>query len=217
MRLIRGVIFDLDGVLVSTDELHYRSWKMVADAEGIHFDRTINERLRGVDRTTSLAIILERARRSYGEDEKKAMAERKNSEFREMVSAMTAADLLPGAMSLLESLRSRGLKTAVASSSRNAGLIVEQLGLSNMFDAVVDGNHITRSKPDPEVFLKAAAALALPPRECVVVEDAESGIEAARRAGMPVLGVSRGSPLAGATRVTDSLANVTADSIERMG
>ena len=180
---IFGVIFDLDGVIVSTDNCHYLAWKRMADEEGIYFDRTINERLRGVSRMESLEIILERAQRPYTDDEKQAMAARKNAYYVELIGSLTRADILPGALDTLSYLKERGVKVAIGSSSKNTPIILRQIGLENAFDAVADGNAITHSKPDPEVFLKAAAALALPPACCAVVEDAKSGIEAARRGG----------------------------------
>jgi beta-phosphoglucomutase len=186
---VRGVIFDLDGVIVSTDEFHYQAWQQMADAEGIPFDREINHRLRGVSRMQSLAIILERARRACTEEEKLALAERKNATYRALLDKLTPRDILPGALPLLDGLRGRGIRVAVASSSRNAGTILERIGLAGAFDAVVDGNAITHSKPHPEVFLKAAARLRLRPARCLVVEDAVAGVEAAHAAGMPCLAV----------------------------
>jgi len=192
---IRGVIFDLDGVLCATDESHYLAWKKLADEEGIAFDRRVNERLKGVGRMDSLDIILEKATRRYTPEEKAALAERKNDTYRQCLQAMTPADLLPGAEAVLHGLRQRGIKLAVGSSSRNAPLILERLGLGSFFDAVADGNDIRRSKPDPEVFLLAAERLGLRPRECLVVEDAAAGVEAARRAGMACFAVGEAAGL----------------------
>jgi len=211
--MIRGVIFDLDGVLVSTDELHYQSWQKLADEEGIPFDRTVNDRLRGVSRMVSLEIVLEKADRSYTPAEKAEMAERKNATYRDLLQRLAAGDLLPGVAELLEELRERGVKVAVASSSKNATLIMAQVGLADRFDAVVDGNDIQRSKPDPEVFLLAAERLGLPAGACLVVEDAASGVEAARRAGMAILGVAEEGRLPGAERVVHDLSAVTAEAL----
>jgi beta-phosphoglucomutase len=207
--MIRGVIFDLDGVLVSTDELHYRAWQQLADAEGIPFDRQINERLRGVSRMESLAIILERAPRSYTPAQRAALADRKNAAYQAMLQELTPADALPGARELIAELRQRGVKLAVASSSKNARLILECLDMTDGFDAIVDGAAITRTKPDPEIFLKSAARLGLPPGECLVVEDAAAGVEAARRAGMSVFGIGRADRLPGATRHAPCLEGVS--------
>lgn len=186
---IRGVIFDLDGVIVTTDDCHYRAWKRMADEEGIYFDRQINERLRGVSRMESLGIILERAQRAYSEEEKQSLATRKNAYYVDLIGSLTEADILPGALETLRHLKQRGIKVAIGSSSKNTPIILRQVGLTDAFDAVADGNGITHSKPDPEVFLLAARLLGLPPAKCLVVEDADAGVEAAVAGGMRALGV----------------------------
>jgi beta-phosphoglucomutase len=212
-RLIRGVIFDLDGVLVSTDELHYQAWKQIADDEGIPFDRQVNERLRGVSRMESLAIILERSGRPLTVEERQDFADRKNALYRQSLETLTEDDVLPGARALLGDLRRRGLKLAIASSSRNAPLILERIGLAADFDAMADGNDITRSKPDPQVFLLAAERLNLPPEQCLVVEDALAGIDAARAAGMAVFYIGDPPALPGAGACACDLSLVTADEL----
>ena len=171
----KGIIFDLDGVICHTDKYHYQAWKKLADKLGIYFDEEINNRLRGVSRMESFEIILEKYDGEMTEEEKVRYASEKNDLYRELLKNMTTADLDPQVKETLDALRSRGLLLAIGSSSRNAGFILERLGLSGYFDAVSDGNNISRSKPDPEVFLKAAEYLNLQP----VVEDAESGLEAA--------------------------------------
>lgn len=181
---IEAVIFDLDGVIVSTDDCHYKAWKKMADEEGIYFDKEINNRLRGVSRMASLEIVLERSEKTYSELEKQQMAERKNEYYRELINELTPHDILCGAKELLDELRSRGLKIAIGSSSRNTPIILERIGLSDYFDAVSDGNNITNSKPDPEVFLKAAQMMGVSPTSCMVVEDADAGIDAAKAGGM---------------------------------
>ena len=186
---ILGVIFDLDGVIVSTDNCHYLAWKRMADEEGIEFDRKVNERLRGVSRMESLAIILEKAAKEYSEEEKQAMAARKNGYYVELIGSLTENDILPGALETLKMLKAKGIKVAIGSSSRNTPIILRQIGLSDAFDAVADGNAIKNSKPDPEVFLLAARLLNLDPANCLVVEDADAGIEAALAGGMRALGV----------------------------
>lgn len=186
---IRAVIFDLDGVIVSTDEFHYRGWQRLADEEGIYFDRQINERLRGVSRMESLAILLERSSRQYTGDEKAELAARKNGYYRAMLQELTPADILPGVIGLLTELRRQGVKLAIASSSKNSPTILAHIGLADYFDATADGNDIKRSKPDPEVFLLAAKKLDVSPADCLVVEDAAAGVEAARAGGMRVLAV----------------------------
>ena len=182
--MIQAVIFDLDGVLVSTDELHYQAWKTMADREGIYFDRTINHRLRGVSRMASLEIILERAEKSYTDAEKDELAAFKNGLYVNLLDGLTPADVLLGVPETLSALRERGVKLAVGSSSKNAKKILEKTGLLACFDVVADGTDITRSKPDPEVFLCAAAKLGIAPELCAVVEDAEAGIAAAKAGGM---------------------------------
>ncbi len=187
--MIQGIIFDLDGVIVATDEFHYRGWQRLADEEGVYFDRTINLRLRGVSRMGSLDILLERAARRYTAAEKETLAARKNGYYRALLPTLTPADLLPGVRRLLDELRARGVKQAIGSSSRNCPAILEYIGLATFFDAVVDGNDIHHGKPDPEVFLLAAQALGLPPAACLVVEDAEAGVSAGLAGGMLVLAV----------------------------
>ena len=186
---MKAFIFDLDGVIVSTDGLHYRAWKALADEEGIYFDEKINDRLRGVSRMASLEIILERATRSYTEDEKVAMAEKKNSVYRELLKVLTPADCLEGVRETLAALRAKGYKLAIGSSSKNTRTILEKIGYGDYFDAISDGNNIKNSKPDPEVFLKAAEYLGIAPEDCYVVEDAEAGIEAALAGGFTAIGV----------------------------
>ena len=187
---IKAVIFDLDGVIVSTDSCHYKAWKMIADRENIYFDETINNRLRGVSRMQSLEIVLERADKEYSEEEKKALAEDKNEIYKELIKCLTPKDILPGVTDNLQVLKEKGIKIAIGSSSKNTALILKQIGLENYFDAVSDGNNITKSKPDPEVFLKAAQMLNIEPEKCLVVEDADSGVIAGKNAKMLTLSVN---------------------------
>lgn len=175
----KAVIFDLDGVICSTDEYHYQAWKKMADSMGIYFDRTINNRLRGVSRMESLEIILERYQGEPLSDQRKVeLATLKNDIYRESLKQMSTADLSDEVRDTLNALRAKGLKLAIGSSSKNTPFILGQLGLGTFFDAISDGNNITRSKPDPEVFLKAAQFLGLAPADCLVVEDAVSGAQA---------------------------------------
>jgi beta-phosphoglucomutase len=187
--LIKGIIFDLDGVIVKTDELHYRAWKRLADAEGIFFDREINNHLRGVSRMASLEIILERSPRTYSAEEKNRLASIKNQYYVELLKTLKPDDIMPGVTKTLEELKRRKILTAIGSSSKNARAILEQIKLANVFDAVADGNDIINSKPAPDVFLKAADMLGLRPAECAVVEDAEAGIAAAKSAGMLAIAI----------------------------
>lgn len=187
--MIKAVIFDLDGVIVSTDDCHYKAWKKMADDEGIYFDKIINNRLRGVSRMESLEIVLEKAEKKYSEEEKLQLAERKNGYYKEFITKLTPGDILPGARKTLDELKTNGIKVAIGSSSKNTPIILKQIGLSDYFDAVSDGNNITNSKPDPEVFLKAADMLGISYAECMIVEDADAGIEAGKSAGMKTVSV----------------------------
>lgn len=181
----QGIIFDLDGVICSTDEYHYLAWKAMADEIGAPFDRTVNNRLRGVSRMASLEIILEQyTGPELTQADKEALASRKNELYREYLTRMSRDDLSGEVKHTLAILRDRGYKLAIGSSSKNSPLILERIGLKGYFDAEADGNRISRSKPDPEVFLLAARLLELPPRACLVVEDALSGVDAARAGGM---------------------------------
>ena len=180
----KGIIFDLDGVICFTDRYHYQAWKALVDRLGIYFDETINNRLRGVSRMACMNIILERSEKIYSESEKENFCTEKNNEFRELLKSMSTADLSDEVKNTLEELRSRGYKLAIGSSSRNTKFILGRIGLGDFFDAVADGSDITHSKPDPEVFLIAAERLGFEPAECLVVEDAFSGIQAAKAGGM---------------------------------
>ncbi|MGN1261728.1 MAG: beta-phosphoglucomutase [Candidatus Enteromonas sp.] len=181
--MVQGVIFDLDGVICSTDEFHYLAWKALADKEGIPFDRETNNLLRGVSRMASLEIILRKATRSYSEEEKAALADYKNELYRGYLKQMTPADLDPNVLKTLQTLKEKGMRIAIGSSSKNTKTILTNLGIIDVFDAIADGNDIQHSKPDPEVFLVAARKLGLEPSSCIVVEDAFAGIEAAKRGG----------------------------------
>ncbi len=185
----KGVIFDLDGVICSTDELHYLAWKEIADRYQIPFDREMNDQLRGVSRMESLERILSRGRGEWTQEQKQQLAEEKNARYRELLGTLSEEDILPGVPETLQALRARGLALAIGSSSKNAVAILERLGLSGWFDAVADGTQIKRSKPDPEVFLLAAEKLGLPAADCLVVEDAQAGIQAAQAGGMDAASV----------------------------
>lgn len=174
----KGVIFDLDGVICFTDKFHYQAWKKLADRLGIEFDEKINDRLRGVSRMASLEIILEKSARAYSDSEKESFAAEKNDVYRALLENMGESDVTEEVRDTLSKLRARGILLAIGSSSRNTPLILEKTGMKQYFDAVSDGNNITRSKPDPEVFLKAAQFLNLAPADCLVVEDAVAGIDA---------------------------------------
>lgn len=182
---IEAVIFDLDGVIVHTDKFHYKAWKTIADKLGVYFDEEINDRLRGVSRSESLEIILERYRGpQISKAEKQRLAEEKNGIYREMLREMEPEDVSPDVRSTLEKIRGLGYLTAIGSSSKNAKFILNQVEMADWFDAIADGNDISRTKPDPEVFLKAAEFLQKKPENCLVVEDAEAGIKAGKAGGM---------------------------------
>ena len=189
MSTYEGVIFDLDGVICSTDRYHYLAWKRVADRLGISLDERINVRLRGLSRMDSLNIILEGYEGSLTQAQKEALAEEKNALYRASLADMSPDDLPRDVRRTLDALRAAGLRLAIGSSSRNTRFILERLGLADFFDAVSDGTNITRSKPDPQVFLMAADFLGLPPARCLVVEDAQSGIAAAKAGGFDSAGV----------------------------
>jgi beta-phosphoglucomutase len=204
-----AVIFDLDGVIVSTDDFHYRAWKWLADKEDIPFDREANEQLRGISRMESLEIVLRKARHVYTQEEKERLANEKNSYYQHLITGLTPANVLPGALKFIDDLKVLGIKTAIASSSRNAPFILSQTGLDGTFDAVVSGNDITKSKPDPEVFLLASRRLNVGPACCLVIEDAYSGIDAAVAGGMRSLGVGYASAYGKADFNAESLAEIS--------
>jgi len=206
------VIFDLDGVLTDTAELHYRAWKRCADELGLPFDRTVNERLKGVSRRDSLRIILRNAGISMPEGRQAAAAERKNDHYRELIGAIAPGDLLPGIPDLLRRLRSDGVKTAIASVSHNAAEVVQRLSIGPLIDCLVDSRGVVKGKPDPEVFFAAAEALGVPFENCAGIEDAQAGVEAIRAAGMFAVGVGAG--LKGADWTVKSTAEITARSLK---
>lgn len=201
----KAIIFDLDGVLCFTDKYHYLAWKQIADQLKISFDEKKNDRLRGVSRMQSLEIILEEYKGSLTETEKEKLADEKNKKYREYLMTMTEKDLTQEVKDTLETFRAKGILMAVGSSSKNAELIIQRLGIERYFDAVVDGNEITKSKPDPEVFLRAAEKLRLQPEECLVVEDAQAGILAAKAGGFDSAGLGSAVKDIGATYCMESI------------
>lgn len=190
--MIRGFLFDLDGVLVDTAQYHFLAWQRMAAELGIHFGEAENEQLKGVSRAESLNRILAWGGKTLSDAEKQHWMTLKNDWYLELVRGMPADDYLPGAHEFLRASRAAGIKVALGSASKNAPLILERLGWIPLFDALVDGNVVTASKPDPEVFLEGARRLGLKPEECVVFEDSEAGVEAARRGGMKVVGIGQG-------------------------
>lgn len=204
---IRGVIFDLDGVLTDTAEYHYLAWRKLADEEGIEFNRKANEALRGISRRASLMLIIKN--KKYSELQIQEMLARKNRYYVEMIANITPQDLLPGAMALLDELRQQGIKIAIGSASKNAQMVVERLGIVDQVDAIADGYSVQRPKPAPDLFLYAAQQLGVPPKQCLVIEDAAAGIEAALAAGMWAVGLGPSERVGTAHVVLPSLAGVT--------
>ncbi|HIQ76991.1 MAG TPA: beta-phosphoglucomutase [Candidatus Faecousia excrementipullorum] len=189
MNDIYAIIFDLDGVICTTDKYHYLAWKALADSLGLPFDEKVNGLLRGVSRMESLEIVLGEHSADYSQEQKTALAARKNEIYKSYLSAMTPGDLSKEVRSTLYTLRQRGYLLAIGSSSKNTRQILRQLGLGEFFDAVADGTMITRSKPDPEVFLLAASMLGVRPENAVVIEDAESGVRAAKAGRFRAIGI----------------------------
>ena len=205
----KAIIFDLDGVICFTDEYHYLAWKELADELNIPFDRTINERLRGVSRMDSLEIILEKySGPEFSKDEKEKFAGKKNDIYRKSLENMSEKDLSDEVRDTLNTLRDKGLKLAIGSSSKNTKFILKQIGLEGFFDAISDGTNITRSKPDPEVFLKAAQFLAEEPKDCLVIEDAEAGIDAAASGGFDSAGIGSASDYSKSTYHLGSFSDI---------
>lgn len=210
--MTKAVLFDLDGVLVSTDEYHYRSWVKIAGEEGFDFfDHKFNDQFRGVARMECVEIITRASGKSYSPEQKLEIATRKNKYFAESLSAVTPKELLPGALEMLQELRKRGIKIAVASNSRNAKTIIRQTKIEHLLDTIVDGYEIEKSKPDPEGFLLAAKNVGVAPAHCIVVEDAVTGVEAARRAGMKALGIGTPERLPNADIVVPNLSAISSD------
>ena len=203
---IRAFIFDLDGVLTDTVEFHYRAWRRLADEEGLPFTPADMDRLRGVSRRDSLSFLLKD--RVYAEDRLEALMARKNAYYLDFVKEITPRDLLPGVRELLEALRAGGYRIALGSASQNAREVIRRLGIDVLFDAIADGHSVMRQKPAPDLFLHAADQLAARPAECVVVEDAAAGIEAARAGGFRSVGLGPPARVGAADVVLHSLAGV---------
>lgn len=203
---LKAVLFDMDGVLCATVEYHYRSWKTVTDEYGIPFTFQDNEKLLGLTRRRSLEVILDG--RDFSEEEKEKMLRRKNEQFSTFITQMGPGDLLPGVLNLLQEIRASGVRMAVASASRNTAPILRQLGIVSYMDVICDGNLIKNSKPAPDVFLQAAAALGVVPGSCLVVEDSRPGIQAALGAGMCAIGLGPISRVGLAHAVFSSLSGV---------
>lgn len=207
MASLEAVVFDLDGVIVRTDEYHYRGWERLADELGLPFDRETNERLRGVDRMSSLRIILPDDH-GFSPEELAALADRKNGYYRQFIQELSPEDVLPGTVELLDELDVHDVKKAVGSASRNAATVLDKLGILARFDVAISGHDVEQGKPAPDVFLAAARQLGVRPEGCVVFEDAAVGIEAAHNGGMKAVGVGSAALLSDAEQVVPSLVGV---------
>jgi beta-phosphoglucomutase len=214
MTTIKACIFDLDGVIVDTAVYHYKAWKRLANQLGFDFTEEQNEKLKGISRTRSLELILQWGGITKTPAEQEELATLKNTWYVDMISHMTPAEILPGAKEFLLECRSAGLKTALGSASKNSMMILEKVDIVDLFDAVIDGNKVTKAKPDPEVFLKGAEAVGVPPAECVVFEDAIAGVEAALAGGMKAVGIGSPDVLYEANLVVSGLDKM---SLEKLG
>ena len=203
---IKGFIFDLDGVLTDTAEYHYRGWKRLAEEVGLPFTREDNEALRGIPRRESLLMILKE--RQIPEEQLLEMMARKNRYYLDFIREITPSDVLPGAVELLKQIRAAGLKSAVGSASKNAPEVLQRLGIDHLLDAISHGGSVERQKPAPDLFLHAAAQLGLEPAECVVVEDAAAGIEAAHAGGFRSVGLGPPERVGRANVILPSLSGV---------
>lgn len=216
MSDIKACIFDLDGVIVDTAVYHYQAWKRLANQLEFDFSEEANEKLKGISRKESLELILSWGGVDKTEAERDELAQRKNNWYVEMITEMTPAEILPGALEFLQALRSAGYKTALGSASKNAGIILNKVGLAGYFDVIVDGNVVTASKPDPQVFLKGAELLDIEPAACVVFEDAIAGVDAARAGGMKVIGIGTENRLKGADLVVEGLHQMNLEILEKL-
>jgi beta-phosphoglucomutase len=208
MANIKALIFDLDGVIVDTAIYHYKAWKRLANHLGFDFTEEENEKLKGVSRVRSLELILEWGGITKSAEEQKQLADLKNSWYVDMIQKMKPNEILPGAKEFLESARAAGFKTALGSASKNSEIILQKVGLTHLFDVIIDGNKVTASKPDPQVFLKGAEALDIAPENCLVFEDALAGVQAALAGGMKVIGIGTAQNLLGANLVVAGLHEV---------
>jgi len=213
MSQIQACLFDLDGVLVDTAVYHYKAWKRLANELGFDFTEIQNEELKGISRVKSLELILGWGGVSKTEMEKTELATRKNNWYVNMITQMQPSEILPGAKEFLIALKKAGYKTALGSASKNSGVILEKVGITYLFDAIIDGNSVTASKPNPEVFLKGAEAVGVTPEACVVFEDAIAGVEAGKAGGMKVVGIGLPEVLINADLVVSGLHEMTLENL----
>jgi len=216
MNKIKACIFDLDGVIVDTAIYHFQAWRRLANQLGFDFTEHDNEQLKGVSRTRSLEIILELGGVTKTEAEQAELATLKNTWYVEMISKMRPDEILPGAKEFVTACREAGIKTALGSASKNSMMILDKVGMTQLFDAIIDGNKVTKAKPDPEVFLKGAEELEVEPAECVVFEDAIAGVEAAKAGGMKAVGIGAPDVLTKADLVLSGLDKMTVGMLEEL-
>ena len=214
MNIIKGCLFDLDGVIVDTAKYHYLAWKRLAEELGFEFSREDNERLKGVSRMTSLNILLEIGGVQVDEATKLEMADKKNNWYVAYIKEIDKTEILPGVEEYIKVLKKKGIKLGIGSASKNTMTILRNIGMVEYFDVIIDGTKVTNAKPDPEVFLLGARELNLMPKECVVFEDAEAGIEAAKNAGMHSIGIGKPEVLKHADKVISGFENLDADILE---
>ena len=201
----QAIIFDLDGVITDTAHYHYLAWRKLAMSLDVPFDAVFNEQLKGIDRMGSLELILARSTKKYSSEEKLILADRKNSDYQDLIHNMTPNDLLPGAQATLKAVRDAGLKIGLASVSKNAFAVLDRLGIASDFDYVVDATKISRSKPDPEIFLTAAENLGVLPSACIGIEDSVAGLQSIKSSGMYAIGIGDPAILTQADRVIPGL------------
>jgi beta-phosphoglucomutase len=212
----KAFIFDLDGVIVDTAKYHYLAWKELANQLGFDFTPEQNEKLKGVSRVRSLEILLDIGKVHLEEDQKSKYLKEKNEQYLQYIAKMDHTEILPGIDDLLHYLKLNKIPFSLGSASKNARLILEILDLIGLFDAIVDGNDVTTAKPDPEVFLLAAEKLGVHPEECIVVEDAQAGIEAANKAGMTSIGIGDASVLHEADFMLNNTSELTIDFVQEL-
>jgi beta-phosphoglucomutase len=216
MSTIKACIFDLDGVIVDTAVYHYKAWKRLANEQGFDLTEAQNDNLKGVSRVRSLELILQWGGVTKTAAEQEELAARKNEWYAKMINRMTPDEILPGAKEFLIACRQAGLKTALGSASKNSGTILDKVGIAGLFDVVIDGNKVNKPKPDPEVFLKGAEELGMPPVNCVVFEDAIAGVEAAKNGGMKAVGIGSPEVLNEADLVISSLSEMSLQKLDKL-
>ena len=216
MNSIKACIFDLDGVIVDTAVYHYQAWKRLANQLGFDFTEEQNEKLKGVSRVRSLELILQWGGITKTDAEKEILATEKNTWYVEMISHMKPDEILPGAKEFVQACRDAGIKTALGSASKNSMMILEKINMLSLFDAIIDGNKVSKAKPDPEVFLKGAEAVGIAPVNCVVFEDAIAGVEAAVAGGMKAVGIGSPEVLHEANLVISGLDKMSIEILEEL-